>query len=117
MIHESQDSTRRRLAFPPLPLMMSVSIPEDIGDRTTPKLFGMFFNYGLMGALIVQVCEDPKPSMALVYTLFLLEVVQTGMMSFYAILEHTSVIHSHSRPTEVDIVVHSHSRARLSILL
>ncbi|KAJ7615376.1 hypothetical protein FB45DRAFT_1035372 [Roridomyces roridus] len=71
-------------------------MPQDIGDstwdcRTTPKLFGMFFNYGLMGALIVQVYQyycafprDPKPRMVLVYTLFLLELAETGMMTFHA---------------------------------
>ncbi|KAJ7627333.1 hypothetical protein FB45DRAFT_1029687 [Roridomyces roridus] len=70
---------------------MSTPIPDNIGERTTPKLFGMFFNYGLMGALIVQVYQyycafprDPKSTMAIVYTLCLLELVETGMMTFHA---------------------------------
>ncbi|KAJ7618050.1 hypothetical protein FB45DRAFT_1103452 [Roridomyces roridus] len=83
---------RRSPTFPTPPqIPMSIPIPDNIGERTTPKLFGMFFNYGLMGALVVQVYQyycafprDPKSTMALVYTLLLLELAETGMMSFHA---------------------------------
>ncbi|KAJ7448363.1 hypothetical protein FB451DRAFT_1567285 [Mycena latifolia] len=70
---------------------MSFEIPPDIGTRTAPELFGMFFNYGLMGSLLVQVYQyygsfpkDRTTTKAIVYTLFLLELVQTGIMSYFA---------------------------------
>ncbi|KAJ7615923.1 hypothetical protein FB45DRAFT_934942 [Roridomyces roridus] len=70
---------------------MADSIPANVGERTSPQLFGMFFNYGLMGALIVQVYQyycafprDSKITKIAVYTLFVLELAQTGMMSHYA---------------------------------
>jgi len=51
----------------------------------------MLFNYGLMGSLIVQVYhyytsfpKDSTATKAIVYTLFLLELTQTGIMSYFA---------------------------------
>ncbi|KAJ7133833.1 hypothetical protein C8R46DRAFT_1139948 [Mycena filopes] len=70
-------------AFPP--------IPSDIGQRTTPELVGMFFNFALMGSLVVQVYhyygafpKDRIMTKSLVYTLFVLELTQTGIMSYFA---------------------------------
>ncbi|KAJ7154332.1 hypothetical protein C8R43DRAFT_1000866 [Mycena crocata] len=70
---------------------MSSEIPPHIGERTAPELFGMFFNYGLMGSLVVQVYQyysafpkDRKLTKAIVYTVFILELTQTGIMSYFA---------------------------------
>ncbi|KAJ7240660.1 hypothetical protein B0H12DRAFT_1237275 [Mycena haematopus] len=66
-------------------------IPPNIGQRTAPELFGMLFNYGLMGSLLVQVYhyyqafpKDRTSTKAIVYTLFILETAQTGMMTYFA---------------------------------
>ncbi|KAF8169975.1 hypothetical protein K438DRAFT_2024530 [Mycena galopus ATCC 62051] len=66
-------------------------IPPDIGKSTAPELFGMLFNYGLMGSLLVQVYhyylafpKDRTSTKVIVYTLFVLEVAQTGIMSYFA---------------------------------
>ncbi|KAJ7660354.1 hypothetical protein DFH06DRAFT_1044088 [Mycena polygramma] len=66
-------------------------IPPNVGERTTPELFGMLFNYGLMGSLLVQVYhyylafpKDRTSTKAIVYTLFVLELTQTGIMSYFA---------------------------------
>ncbi|KAF5365281.1 hypothetical protein D9758_005338 [Tetrapyrgos nigripes] len=66
-------------------------IPSNVGERTAPELYGMFFNYGLMGSLAVQVYHyyssfpaDKKVIKAVVYTLLILEVAQTGIMSYFA---------------------------------
>ncbi|KAJ7749898.1 hypothetical protein B0H16DRAFT_1844079 [Mycena metata] len=55
------------------------------------QLFGMFFNFGLMGSLVVQVYhyyiafpKDRAVTKALVYTLFVLELTQTGIMTYFA---------------------------------
>ncbi|KAJ6459073.1 hypothetical protein C8R45DRAFT_1031381 [Mycena sanguinolenta] len=70
-------------SFPP--------IPPNVGQRTTPELFGMLFNYGLMGSLFVQVYQyyqafpkDRISTKAIVYTLLILEISQTGIMSYFA---------------------------------
>ncbi|KAJ7500069.1 hypothetical protein FB451DRAFT_1119217 [Mycena latifolia] len=70
---------------------MSFEIPPDIGRRTAPELYGMFFNYGLMGSLLVQVYhyygsfpKDRTITKVIVYGLFVLELVQTGIMSYFA---------------------------------
>ncbi|KAJ7698279.1 hypothetical protein B0H17DRAFT_1006783 [Mycena rosella] len=70
---------------------MSSEIPPNIGQRTAPELFGMLFNYGLMGSLLVQVYhyygsfpKDRTVTKAIVYSLFLLELTQTGIMSYFA---------------------------------
>ncbi|KAJ7888177.1 hypothetical protein B0H14DRAFT_2694453 [Mycena olivaceomarginata] len=67
-------------SFPP--------IPPDVGQR---YLFGMFFNYGLMGSLVVQVYryyqafpQDRMSTKAIVYALFVLELAQTGIMTYFA---------------------------------
>ncbi|KAJ7626805.1 hypothetical protein FB45DRAFT_669347, partial [Roridomyces roridus] len=51
-------------------------------------LFGMFFNYALMGALTVQVCEyycsfpkDRTGVQVLVFSVFAAELLETGIMS------------------------------------
>ncbi|KAJ6557653.1 hypothetical protein B0H19DRAFT_946412, partial [Mycena capillaripes] len=55
------------------------------------QLFGILFNYGLMGSLLVQVYnyygafpKDRASTKAIVYTLFILELAQTGIMSYFA---------------------------------
>ncbi|KAJ7093283.1 hypothetical protein B0H15DRAFT_831903 [Mycena belliarum] len=70
---------------------MQFEIPPDIGRRTSPELFGMFFNYGLMGSLLVQVYQyyvafprDRALIKAIVYTVFVLELAQTAIMSYFA---------------------------------
>ncbi|KAJ7602534.1 hypothetical protein FB45DRAFT_966219 [Roridomyces roridus] len=66
-------------------------IPPNVGDRITPELFGMFFNWGLMGSLLVQVynyyCAFPKDRMvtkSVVYSVFVLELAETGIMTYFA---------------------------------
>jgi len=51
----------------------------------------MLFNYGLMGSLLIQVYhyygafpKDRTSTKAIVYTLFVLELAQTGIMSYFA---------------------------------
>ncbi|KAK7436210.1 hypothetical protein VKT23_019287 [Stygiomarasmius scandens] len=62
-----------------------------IGATTGPQLFGFLFNYGLLGALVVQTYhyhleypEDRKLLKTIVYTLLFLEVVQSILMSYDA---------------------------------
>ncbi|KAJ7857904.1 hypothetical protein B0H13DRAFT_1520210, partial [Mycena leptocephala] len=54
-------------------------------------LFGMLFNFGLMGSLLVQVYlyygafpKDRTSTKAIVYTVLVLELTQTGIMSYFA---------------------------------
>ncbi|KAJ7610425.1 hypothetical protein FB45DRAFT_1121482 [Roridomyces roridus] len=70
---------------------MTSPLPPHVGGMTAPELYGMLFNYGLMGSLIVQVYnyyltfpKDPVVTKALVYSIFLLEFTQTGIMSYFA---------------------------------
>ncbi|KAJ6514771.1 hypothetical protein DFH09DRAFT_1373931 [Mycena vulgaris] len=67
---------------------MSSEIPPNIGERTAPELFGMLFNFGLMGSLLVQYYgsfpKDRKITKAIVYSVFVLELAQTGIMSYFA---------------------------------
>ncbi|KAK7471210.1 hypothetical protein VKT23_002619 [Stygiomarasmius scandens] len=67
------------------------NIPSNVGERTAPELYGMFFNYGLMGSLLVQVYHyyasfprDKNGIKAIVYTLLTLELAQTIIMSYFA---------------------------------
>ncbi|KAJ7746164.1 hypothetical protein DFH07DRAFT_1063048 [Mycena maculata] len=67
------------------------SIPNGVGARTASELYGMFFNYGLMGSLVVQVYHyygsfpmDRALTKTIVYVLFALELTQTGIMSYFA---------------------------------
>ncbi|KAJ7139242.1 hypothetical protein C8R44DRAFT_302150 [Mycena epipterygia] len=71
--------------------MSSQEIPSNIGERTAPELYGMFFNYALMGSLTVQVYhyyqsfpKDRTSTKAIVYLLFVLELAQTTIMSYFA---------------------------------
>ncbi|KIK65657.1 hypothetical protein GYMLUDRAFT_240157 [Collybiopsis luxurians FD-317 M1] len=71
--------------------MSSFNIPPNVGHRTAPELYGMLFNFGLMGSLIVQVYQyytsfpgDPRTTKGVVYSIFLLELIQTGIMSYFA---------------------------------
>ncbi|KAF7351478.1 hypothetical protein MSAN_01580000 [Mycena sanguinolenta] len=67
---------------------------EPRSSTTAPELFGMLFNYGLMGSLLVQVSEisikyqtfpkDRMSTKAIVYTLLILEISQMGIMSYFA---------------------------------
>ncbi|KAJ7618013.1 hypothetical protein FB45DRAFT_1103376 [Roridomyces roridus] len=63
--------------------------PDTQVDWTTAELFGMFFNYALMGALSVQVyryyCSFPNDRVVvkvLVFSIFAVQLLETGMMSY-----------------------------------
>ncbi|KAK7438049.1 hypothetical protein VKT23_018216 [Stygiomarasmius scandens] len=67
------------------------NIPSNVGERTASELYGMLFNYGLMGSLLVQVYhyytsfpKDKSGIKAIVYTLLILEFAQTIIMSYFA---------------------------------
>ncbi|KAL0957032.1 hypothetical protein HGRIS_003133 [Hohenbuehelia grisea] len=62
-----------------------------IGASTGPQLFGFFLNFTLMGALVVQTYHyyvsfprDRAHIKAIVYSLFVLEMVQTVLMAYSA---------------------------------
>ncbi|KAJ7139085.1 hypothetical protein C8R44DRAFT_763872 [Mycena epipterygia] len=70
---------------------MSSEIPPNVGQRTAPELYGMLFNFGLMGSLAVQVYhyyqsfpKDRISTKAIVYVVFVLELAQTTIMSYFA---------------------------------
>ncbi|KAF5392192.1 hypothetical protein D9757_001526 [Collybiopsis confluens] len=71
--------------------MSNSAIPSDIGRRTAPELYGMFFNCMLMGSLTVQIYQyyicfpkDRQMTKAIVYGIFLLELTQSGIMYYFA---------------------------------
>ncbi|KAH9481559.1 hypothetical protein JR316_0006086 [Psilocybe cubensis] len=75
-------STKRK------PTMSESTIPPDIAKSAGPLLLGYMFNWGLFGALSVQVymyyMSFPKDRLymkCLVYGLYLLEVAQTGIVT------------------------------------
>ncbi|KAJ7617907.1 hypothetical protein FB45DRAFT_932940 [Roridomyces roridus] len=64
-------------------------VVDCLGDRTTPALFGMFFNYALHGALTVQVyryyCMFPRDNNSvklIVCFVYLLELGETSILTF-----------------------------------
>ncbi|KAJ7185995.1 hypothetical protein C8R46DRAFT_1062147 [Mycena filopes] len=70
--------------------MGSQAFPPD-SPKYRSTLVGMFFNFALMGSLVVQVYhyygafpKDRIMTKSLVYTLFVLELTQTGIMSYFA---------------------------------
>jgi len=67
-------------------------IPPNIAYIAAPPLIGIFINWGLLGALIVQVFlyqqefkDDRKWIKCLVYGLFILEIVQTALCTADAV--------------------------------
>ncbi|KAF8214271.1 hypothetical protein K438DRAFT_1956356 [Mycena galopus ATCC 62051] len=80
-MHPPQDQP-----FPP--------ISPHIGNKTAPELFGMLFNYGLMGSLVVQVYnyyqafpKDPTFTKSTVYTVLVLEGMGICMCFYKSALE------------------------------
>ncbi|KAF8881031.1 hypothetical protein CPB84DRAFT_1851677 [Gymnopilus junonius] len=70
-------------SFPPL--------PPGVGSKTGPRLLGYLFNYGLFGILVTQVYlyslafpTDPLRNKAFVYTVFILEILQTVVVTVSA---------------------------------
>ncbi|KAJ7139271.1 hypothetical protein C8R44DRAFT_693717 [Mycena epipterygia] len=71
--------------------MSSEEIPSNIGERAAPELYGMFFNYALIGSLTIQVYhyyqsfpKDRTSTKVIVYLLFVLGLAQTTIMSYFA---------------------------------
>ncbi|KAJ7613072.1 hypothetical protein FB45DRAFT_1036600 [Roridomyces roridus] len=67
---------------------MATSTPSSVTELTTLKLLGMMINSGLTGSLIVQVfhyyCAFPNDwviAKAAVYTVFILELLDTALMA------------------------------------
>jgi len=67
---------------------VTITIPSDLPTLLGPILMGLFFNWGLLGVLGTQVyiyylCfpRDSRYMKGLVYTLFLMEIMQTCMIS------------------------------------
>ncbi|KAJ7615373.1 hypothetical protein FB45DRAFT_1064319 [Roridomyces roridus] len=78
------------LFFHPMSISARATPPPanaHLAEQIAPQLFGMFFNWGLMGSLVVQVyfyyCafpKDRKVTKIIVYGLFLLELAETLVM-------------------------------------
>ncbi|KAF8909736.1 hypothetical protein CPB84DRAFT_1821715 [Gymnopilus junonius] len=64
------------------------SLPDNVGTQTGPRIIGYLLHYGLFGVLCTQVYlyflafpNDPLRNKIFVYTVFLLEILQTVSIS------------------------------------
>ncbi|KDR84620.1 hypothetical protein GALMADRAFT_133875 [Galerina marginata CBS 339.88] len=88
----------------------STSIPSDIASKTGPRLLGYLFNYGLFGVLSAQVYlyylafpKDPARNKAFVYSVFILEILQTLIVSVSAFRVFASGYGDFNVYNEVDL--------------
>ncbi|KAI0046251.1 hypothetical protein FA95DRAFT_1607046 [Auriscalpium vulgare] len=68
--------------------MYAPGVPDNVADFTAPQLFGFLFNWGLFGVLSAQTYyyslhffADQRPLKSFVYGLYILEIVQTALIT------------------------------------